>query len=377
MIGLAARRYAALFVYACSRAFVDGRRFIAAVLLILLFPLLILWQAFHWIGFAIDEVLFRGYKRIEVRNPLFVLGPPRTGTTHLHRVLAADERTTTFSTWECLFGLSITGRYVCLGLARLDRLLGHPVGRLATWIGSKTLGSMDDVHEFGISEPEEDFLCLMPVASCFILIVAFPGASWLWSTARLDRDVDERERQKLMKYYRRAIQRHLYVFGKDKQYLSKNPSFSGMAESLLEEFPDARIIACSRDPVATVPSQLSSLEPSLRLLGFDGVTTALRDDLVDLLEFYYEHLNDVRSRYPGRVAAIENDELRNDLANSIARVYAETGLDIDAAFAEKLKTASTASRSFKSKHRYTLEDYGLNAADIRNRFEPVWTPGQA
>ncbi len=377
MIGLAARRYAALFVYACTRSFVDGRRFIAAVALILLFPLLILWQAFHWIGFAIDEVLFRGYRRIEVRRPLFVLGPPRTGTTHLHRVLAADERTTTFSTWECLFGLSITGRYVCLGLARLDRLLGRPVGRLASWIGGKTLGSMDDVHEFGISEPEEDFLCLMPVASCFILIVAFPGAPWLWSTARLDRDVDERERQKLMKYYRRAIQRHLYVFGRDRQYLSKNPSFSGMAESLLEEFPDARIIACSRDPVATVPSQLSSLEPSLRLLGFKGVTTSLRDDLVDLLEFYYEHLNDVRERHLGRVAQIKNSELRDELADSIERVYGELDLDIDDAFAEKLATASTASRSFKSKHRYTLEDYGLDAVEIRNRFEPVWTPGKA
>ena len=377
MIGLAARRFAALFVYACTRAFVDGRRFLAAIVLILLFPLLLIWQVFHWVGFAVDEVLFRGYRRIDVRRPLFVLGPPRTGTTHLHRVLAADERTTTFSTWECLFGLSITGRYVCLGLARLDRLLGRPVGRLASWLGGRMLGSMDDVHEFGISEPEEDFLCLMPVASCFILIVAFPAAPWLWSTARLDRDVGERERRALLRFYRRAIQRHLYVFGRHKQYLSKNPSSSGMAQSLLEEFPDARIVACSRDPVATVPSQLSSLEPSLRLLGFKGVTTALRDSLVDLLEFYYEHLNDVQRRYPERMASINNDELRNDLANGIARVYAEIGLDIDDAFAERLRSASTASRGFESRHSYTLEDYGLDAAEIRNRFEPVWTPGQA
>ena len=36
MIGLAARRFAALFVYACTRAFVDGRRFLAAIVLILL-----------------------------------------------------------------------------------------------------------------------------------------------------------------------------------------------------------------------------------------------------------------------------------------------------------------------------------------------------
>ncbi len=377
MIGLAARRFAALFAYTFTQAFVDGRRALAAVVLLLLFPVFLIWQLLHWLGFLIDEILFRGYRSVEVRRPIFVLGPPRTGTTHLHRVLAADDRTSTFATWECLFGLSITGRYICLGLASVDRMLGRPIGRLAGWLGNRMLGSMEDVHEFGISEPEEDFLCLLPVASCFILIVAFPGASWLWRTARLDCDADERERRALLRFYRRAIQRHLYVFGRDKQYLSKNPSFSGMAESLLEEFPDSRIIACSRDPVAAVASQLSSLEPGLRLLGFDGVTTALRDRLVDLLEFYYEHLNQVRERFPGRVAAISNDELRGDLANSIARVYSETKLEIDVAFSEKLEAASSASRSFQSNHRYSLEDYGLDAAEIRSRFEPVWSPTQA
>ncbi len=377
MIGLAARRFAALFAYTFTQAFVDGRRALAAVALLLLFPVLLLWQLFHWLGFLIDELLFRGYRRVEICQPIFVLGPPRTGTTHLHRVLASDERTTTFAAWECLFGLSVTGRYLCLGLARVDSFLGRPVGRLAGWLGSKMLGSMDDVHEFGINEPEEDFLCLLPVASCFILIVAFPNAPWLWRTARLDRDADERERRALLRFYRRSIQRHLYVFGSDKQYLSKNPSFSGMAESLLEEFPDASIIACSRDPVATVASQLSSLEPGLRLLGFDGVTSSLRDRLVDLLEFYYEHLNNVRERYPGRVAAITNDELRGDLADSVARVYSETNLDITAEFSENHEAASTASRSFRSRHRYSLEDYGLDAAEIRSRFEPVWSPSQA
>ena len=75
-------------------------------------------QLLHWIGFALDEILFRGYRDIEIRQPTFVLGVPRSGTTFLHRLLAHDPQFTTFSTWECFFAPSISERYVCLELTK-------------------------------------------------------------------------------------------------------------------------------------------------------------------------------------------------------------------------------------------------------------------
>ena len=239
-------RYILLAAHALAAPFERYRRLGGAVLVILGLPVFFAWQALNWLGLLLDEVFFRGYRRIEIHRPLFVVGPPRTGTTHLHHVLSTGPETTTFRTWECLFGVSVTGRYACLGLGKLR---------------------LDEIHPVRMDDPEEDFLALLPPLACFLIVVPLPRARWLWRLARFDRDVGPAERRALLSYYRRAIQRHLYVFGDDKTFLSKNASFAGMTQSLLDEFPDARIIATVRDPLKVVPSQLSSLRPALELCG--------------------------------------------------------------------------------------------------------------
>lgn len=44
------------------------------LVVLLLLPLMWLFALYHWLGLALDELLFRGYRRVCVRQPLFVLG---------------------------------------------------------------------------------------------------------------------------------------------------------------------------------------------------------------------------------------------------------------------------------------------------------------
>lgn len=361
-----------LWLAAMISPWTEGRSASGALLIVVIWPLFCVMQLLHWIGFALDEIFFRGWRRVEVRRPLFVLGPPRSGTTHLHHVLSMDNGTTTFRTWECLFGLSVTGRMLSLGLGRLDRLVGRPFGRVGGWLGRRFLAGMDDVHPFAMDAPEEDFLALMPVMQCFILVVAFPRADWLWRTARLDTEVDDAKRRRLMRFYRACVQKHMYVFGKDKRFLSKNASFSGMAESLLESFPDACIVATTRDPKKTVPSQLSSIEPALAAVGFDPVDPVLRDRLCDQLAFYYMHLEAVARARPERIVIIDNDQLRDRLESVVRASFAALELDISPQFAAALSEAGRRSRRFSSRHAYTLAQYGLSESAIEERFAAVY-----
>ncbi len=347
------RRYLALLLQLVASPRRDGRRLAGFLLVLAAMPLVIAVQLLHWLTFLLDEIFYRGYRSVPVREPLFVLGPPRTGTTHLHRVLSADPNTTTFRTWECLFGLSVSSRKLLLALARLDRALGRPAGRLGAWLGRRLTGSMDDIHPVGLDDPEEDFLCLLPLAACFLLVVPFPRAAWLWDVARFDTALGESEKRELLGWYRRCIRKHLYVFGADKRFLSKNASFSGMAEALLTEFPDARILYTSRDPRAAVPSQLSSLRPALEACGFPEYPDELRDGLVELLRFYYEHLCEVASRYPGRMALLYNDDLKNDLSAAVVAALDSVGLDVDDGFKDSLLILSARSRQHKSDHQYS------------------------
>ena len=346
----------------------ERRRPMGFLLLLFGFPLFLVVQLWHGLTLLLDEILFRGYRKVDVRSPVFVLGPPRSGTTHLHHVLSMGSETTTFRTWECLFALSVTSRKILLGLASLDRAIGRPIGRVGAWISRKWFSSMDDIHPISLSDPEEDFLTLMPVAACFILIVAFPRASWLWKVAKFDTALDADERRELLRWYRACVQRHLYVHGPDKRFLSKNASFSGMAQSLLDEFPDARILFTVRDPRDTVPSQLSSLRPALQTLGYPEISTDLRDRLIELLAYYYEELGKAAESRPDRVAMLYNDDLRDCLEESVLNALSSVEIEAGDAFRAQLKSAAAVSRRHKSGHQYSLQEFGLSDDLIASRF---------
>jgi len=367
----AVARAARLWASAAVSPWTEGRRWTGALLLVIGWPLFALLQLLHGFGFLLDDLLFRGWRRVEVRQPVFVVGPPRSGTTHLHHVLSTDERFTTFRTWECLFGLSVTARKLLSALAALDRSIGRPLARLGGWFGRRFLADMDEVHPFRMDAPEEDFLALMPLMQCFILVAVFPRAAWLWRVARLDEQPDA-ARRAWAKYYRNCVRRHVYAHGPSRRFLSKNASFTGSLETLLEAFPDAVLLGCSRDPLKTVPSQMSSLAPGLEAVGFETMPSALRDRLIDLLKFYYLHQAEVAERHPDRVALLDNHALRDRLEQTVRAAFDRVGLELTPQFAEALAEAGRASRGFRSGHRYALADFGLDPTRLEREFAPVY-----
>ena len=59
------------------------RILVLLVWLILFIPAQILNRIF----FLFDDLLFPGYRSQEVKQPVFIIGNPRSGTTFLHRLL--------------------------------------------------------------------------------------------------------------------------------------------------------------------------------------------------------------------------------------------------------------------------------------------------
>ena len=331
----------------------------------LFLPLFALVQGLHWLGLLLDELLFPGYRRVRIREPLFVLGVPRSGTTHLHQVLAQDARYTTFSTWECLFALSISARYFWLGLARVDAWIGRPFARLIGWLERHAFSGLDAVHPMRLDTPEEDYFALMPVLACFILVLPLAHAEWIWRLGAFDRDLPESERRRLLAFYRGCLQRHLYVHGPDKQLLSKNAAFAPLAGSLVAEFPDARFILCLREPERTLPSQLSSIQSGLALFDSLSVAPDLPERLSAQLGFYYRHLEQVFAGLPeSRCAWVTMQSLNGDLSATLERVHAQLDLELSADFRHTLALETERSKRYRSGHSYRPEHFGLNAEHI-------------
>ena len=337
--------------------------------LALFLPPFALLQMTHWLCLRLDDLLFPGYRKVEVLEPLFVVGLPRSGTTLLHRTLSLDEeRFTTLKLWELLLAPSVVQRKVLGALGTLDRAVGRPVGRLVAWVERRVLGFMDDIHPTSLAEPEEDYLFLLPAFAAFILILAFPGHSRLWTVARLDAAEDD-FRLGLIEFYRSCLQRHLYVAGTERRVLSKNPSFSSFVETLAQVFPDARFVACARDPREAVASQLSSLEDGASFFGWAVSDPTHRDRIVDTLVHYGDHLTAVLPTLgEARWAWCPLSSLNRELESEVTRIYGRLGWEPGAEFQRALAEAGERSREYRSGHTYELEQYGLRPALLLARF---------
>lgn len=339
--------------------------------LLLATPLLMAIQVVHAVALLLDEIWFPGYRDLEVRTPLFVVGLPRSGTSQLQEILADDRRFTSTPLWELLIAPAICERRLIGAAVRLDARLGAPAAagfeRLQRWV----FGFMEDVHPVRLDAPEEDYLLLWPFFACFLLVVPFPRSERVWALTRID-DWPTARRRRLARLYRRLVQRHLHEAPEGARLLSKNPSFTPFVRSLLEEFPDARVVGCVRDPRRVVPSLLSSLEDGARLFGWNPATAEYRDRLVGMLEEFGRRLLDFERDLDGsRYRSLVLRDVRADLLASVTEVYDRFGWTPDPDFLDALRRRAETARAHSSRHTYALSDYGLDDETVESRFQDV------
>ena len=326
----------------------------------------VLLAIMHWLGFLLDELLFRGYRNVDVKQPIFIIGIPRSGTTWLQRVMAEDQQLTSLTLWECLFAPSITERYIWRGLAYVLRpafsLLASPMRR---WFKG-----MDAVHKIRLDHAEEDFLLLLPLQACFLMVLLCPNTSHYWRLGKFDREFSVYQRKVIMRYYHACLQKHLYYHGEDKRLLSKNPSFTPFIHSLSRYFQGAHFVACIRAPEQTVASQLSSLMPALKLLGEQQMDVRFRDDMIKLLLEYYKYL--LKNRQEHNILLVDIEDITLHLGETIQTIYYHAELGLSDQFQQRVQMLETSSKNYKSGHRYQLEAFNLTQHTVAETFSKVW-----
>jgi hypothetical protein len=339
-------------------------------LLLLIVPLRALA---HAVFFFLDGILFPGLWRVQVKAPVFVIGHARSGTTLAHRLLGGDERFSTFRYFELLLP-SLTEKKLVRLIAWLDRaaLGGALERRLKAWEQRK-FGPTQHIHKMGLTIPEEDDLIFQ--SSC---------ASGFWMTklpylAELDFfHVDQRPsaaRRRLMGFYKACVRRQLYLNGNDKIHLSKNPTWCGRVETLLEIFPDARFVIPYRNPYETIPSLLKLMHVSWKRGGNMDQSRIAQATRV-MTDLSYEHYllpEQALARHPGTpVAIIDYRELVSAPRATIEKVYADLGIPMTPQAQAFLAAEDARARKHETEHRYSLEEFGLEHAEIRRRLAPLF-----
>ena len=290
-----------------------------------------------------------------IPRPLYVIGFPRTGTTLLHNLLACDPAARWMRLWEGLYPAPPP-----------QSLEDDPrITEVEEWAAGfeKVAPQLAAAHKLVPRGPEE---CLWLIEHTFNDLIFelrahVPTYSrWL---AEHEADVD------IHHYYRRQLQL-LGAHCQGNHWVFKAPRHLPGLAGLLAVFPEARIVQTHRDPVAVLPS-LCSLCEILRGAASDAVDKpAIGAHWHARLKAIFEKATAVRATAAeGQILDIQYADLVADPITTVQRIYAHHGYEFTESFEAAMRQWLTANRQHKhGAHRYTLEEYGLNEAQVHEDF---------
>ena len=323
------------------------------------FPLLALWDA---VFFALDHLLFPGFRRVAIETPVFIVGNARSGTTNLCRLLSGDARFSYFRTWEILLP-SILQKKIVRGIAHFDqRWLAGALEARINGRQDSSLAKARRMHDWRLDGAEEDGFLHLHTCSSGTISVLFPYNSMLSHLGDLDSKASAPQRRRQLAFYVACVKRQLYFDGRrgdgagasQKILLSKNPGFTFRMRSLREAFPDAKFICPVRHPYETIPSLINMLQKGWVALGADPKdieesVTWLGRSGIDT----YLHAFEVLDEMPESSYAVpEFGDLISQPRSTVEKIYARFGWEITPEFALYLDARQVEARGYTSGHRY-------------------------
>lgn len=276
---------------------------------------------------ALGALLAEQPQLLETRlgPPIIVIGHMRSGTTRIHKLLAADPA---FShTRYCDAYHPVPSRW---GLNRLTSAfeLGM-LGLLNPW--------MQSIHPMAPTAVEEELAWISAALhhSIYESQWHIPAYS-AWSEAR--------DPAPVYRELRRILQTDAANRGlADKPRVMKVPAFAEDLDTLLAIFPDARLVLAEREHEAVLRSAVSLAANQM----------AVQSDSCDIaaIEARWRHkiaLREARiatalDSWQGPVARASFDELNADWEGAIGRVYADLGLTLTPQALAAMRGTMTAS----------------------------------
>lgn len=292
-----------------------------------------------------------------IERPLFVAGAPRTGTTLLFDLLAAQPALRAPLGWELLRPVpppdpdpALRARDPRIALA--DRELVRP---------QSVVASLGAIHPYGGTRPKE---CVSAMSFSlqseeFTARCHVPSyAAWL----------ETRDRTPAYRMHRRVLQILQRRTGPS-PWVLKSPVHLESLPTLFRIHPDAQVIVTHRDPLRVIAS-LTSLIAVLRHAHSDAVDyPALGALHAERYRRTFDALVDWTegARLPaGQVHHVRYADLAEDPSAVVRELHARLGRPLDEA---RLAAALASARSSEpGGHAYRFDDLGLDPAAERTHY---------
>ena len=297
-------------------------------------------------------------KEQPIERPLFVVGPPRSGTTIFHDLLVMDPDNRVPLTWETARPLPPpeTATYrtdprIAQAQADLDQV-------------DKLLPQFKTMHPMGAERAQE---CVTMTSHDFTSMIYFVQ----FYVPTYDRFVIENDMRSALKWHRRFLQ-VLQWKHPGKRWALKSPQHLWHLQHIHREYPDALFVQTHRDPVKIVIST-SNLAATLQGMASDHA------DLGRVTRYYANALaqgynNTVAYRQSGalpdsQVVDLYFRDFMADQVGTVRRAYEHFGMELSDGAANAMQAFLDDNPADKhGKHLYSLAGTGMDEAELRGLF---------
>jgi hypothetical protein len=297
----------------------------------------------------------------KIERPLVIVGLPRTGTTMMHRTIAADHRMFAPLWYEVRYPVPLPGTDFSAADPRIALAEAEVRAMLEA---SPELAS---IHPMDARGPDEDIMLLeqsfySTVPESYAHIPQF--GHWL---ERQDQRPGYRYLKRLLQFLQWQKKR---FGGSGERWILKTPHHLHFPEVLFETFPDASVLQTHRDPLQLIPSYGSmmyaligpyTIEPDKHAIAAhwsDKWASGMRATM---------HFRD--DGHDERFLDVWFEDTVSQPLEEIRRLYQFIGMEFtEQARAEMENWREMNRRETRPPHHYTLEEYGFTEDGLKESF---------
>jgi hypothetical protein len=290
-----------------------------------------------------------------IERPMFVFGLPRTGTTLTINLLSADPNRRCFLRWEALNSVPPAKA----GELHSDPRCEAEQQRLAVAI--RHAPQIAAIHYEDADSPSECqyAMALSFCAQIFESNVHIPSyRNWFLQADYLP----------AFRFQKRLLQ--LLQAENGGRWTLKNPWHPLFLDSLTTIYPDAQLVMTHRDPVEVVGSACSLIRHVRPMFSNTVDLRAIADQMIDTFDHMIVRQDAFRDKH-GETSIYDiqyADQLRDPIGQ-MRKLYAHFGerftLEAEAAM---IKLLAEQPQGRHGRHSYSLEEFGLSEAGVRNHF---------
>lgn len=296
-----------------------------------------------------------------IEQPIFIAALPRTGTTLLHRLFAQDEHLRVPLEWEMDYPCPPPEQATYASDPRI-RLVEKKYALIHAIVPQ-----FKAIHEAGAQLPEE-CICLFAndlMGDYFNVAYELPEyEEWF----------KQQDLRPLYARHKKQLQLLQYCYRKSRWAL-KAPSHMRGLDALAQTYPDAYIIQTHRDPAEILASTASLITLVWSLQQYKVRPEHVGQAVLELLEMFIQKSMKDREQIEADPASkvrfidVAYKDLVHNPVETLRELYAQCELEWSAIIEQQIQIYLNENRQHKhGKHHYSLEQFGLQAARVNERF---------